>query len=78
MSLSTRLARMEATISPTTSIEIEATDQAEADNLLLDHILQCSPGPARINMTVAGVRTQWQGNLLPHETSLALMEEIQP
>lgn len=78
MKLSTRLGRMEASIRPVASIEIEGVDQAEAEGRFLDALLQCSPGPIRIGVTVSGTRTEWHGILRTHEEALALMERTAP
>ncbi len=74
MTISRRLRRLEASAAPIAAIEIVANDEAEAESRFIDALLQCSPGPICIGMTIAGTRTGWRGTLLPHEERLALME----
>ncbi|KQZ80896.1 hypothetical protein ASD64_11430 [Mesorhizobium sp. Root157] len=63
-------------MAPMTPVEIQAADEADAQDRFLDALLQCSPGPVCIATTIAGARTEWRGNLHTHEETLALMEGI--
>lgn len=74
MTISRRLRRLETSSPPIASIEVSVNDEAEAESRFTDALLQCSPGPICIGMTIAGTRTEWRGTLLPHEERLALME----
>lgn len=74
MTISRRLRRLETSSPPIASIEVSVSDEAEAESRFTDALLQCSPGPICIGMTIAGTRTEWRGTLLPHEERLALME----
>lgn len=74
MTISRRLRRLETSSPPIASIEVSVSDEAQAESRFTDALLQCSPGPICIGMTIAGTRTEWRGTLLPHEERLALME----